>query len=138
MSEDVKITPYNPAKHYWLVTADDTIWSSSVGGSVSADDAAFAAWKAAGNEPTRIGSMSELVEVWRAANIPPYHAVSTYRIVRRIEAAGKSAQAVALLDQHPNLKMRFLTLPTVPADDADAQALVLALGLDPTTILAAE
>lgn len=74
--------------------------------------------------------------------VPPVVAqvqsVSTYRIVRRIEEAGKSVEADTLLAKYPNLKFRFLTIGAVPCDDPDAAMLVRAIGLDPNVILAPE
>lgn len=64
--------------------------------------------------------------------------VSSYRIVRRIEEAGKSVEADALLSRYTHLKFRFLTIGSVPCDDPDAAMLVKAIGLDPAVILAPE
>lgn len=87
--------------------------------------------------------MDELINVLRQANVPPYHRVSSYRIVRRLEAAGVSEQALAVLDAPQNavLKARFYTIDAaggIPADDPDAIALVQAAGGDPASILAPE
>jgi hypothetical protein len=75
--------------------------------------------------------------------VPPYHSVSPYRIVRRLEAAGLAQQALDVIEAPDNavLKARFYTLAGVggiPADDPDAVALVLAAGADPAEILAPE
>lgn len=64
--------------------------------------------------------------------------VTSYAITRRVEAAGKSTEADALLDQNPAAKMRFLTVGSVWNDDELAISLISALGLDPTEILARE
>lgn len=84
--------------------------------------------------------MESLIGVLRAANVPPYHAVTPYRIVRRLEAAGVAAQAIAVLEAPANavLRWRFTTLAGVPADDPDARALIAAAGADPDEILAPE
>lgn len=97
----------------------------------------------AGKGVTSKESEEALVATLRAANVPPYHTVSPYRIVRRLEAAGLSGPALAVLDAPENavLKARFYTLAGaggVPADDPDAIALVQAAGADPAVILAPE
>jgi hypothetical protein len=128
---------YDPRDWYWIVAADESrAYSSVARGFV---DAALA-------DPdriTRIDSMDSLKQVLRAANVPPYHSVSPYRIVRRLEAAGLAQQALGVIEAPDNavLKARFYTLAGVggiPADDPDAVALVLAAGADPAEILAPE
>lgn len=88
-----------------------------------------------------------MIEVLRAANVPPYHRVSVYRIIRRLEEAGLANAALAVIDAPENavLKARFYGLAGsvesgmgVPADDPDAIALVQAAGGDPAAILAQE
>ena len=64
--------------------------------------------------------------------------VSTYRIVRRIEEAGKTAEANALLDSSPALKFRFLTVGHVMSNDENMLQALTVLGLDPDVILAKE
>ncbi len=122
--------PYIPSDWYWIVAGDESkAYSSLQQGFVE-------------NYPvertTRIASMDELIEVLRTANVPPYHSVSSYRIVRRLEAAGLSASALAVLDDPENavLKARFYTLGMIPANDEDAIALVTAAGGNPSEILA--
>ena len=125
---------YDPRNWYWIVGDDEArAWSSAARGYVDIAEA----------DPervTRIDSFDSLVQVLRAANVPPYHSVSPYRIVRRLEAAGVASQAIAVLEQPENavLKWRFTTLTGVPADDPDAIALVQAAGADPAVILAPE
>ncbi|TAK50227.1 MAG: hypothetical protein EPO23_03205 [Xanthobacteraceae bacterium] len=125
---------------YWFIGSDETqVYASKRAAFVAIDDAEYLAWREREGEiEPRVASVDELRDILRAQNVPPYHSVSTYRIVRRIEGLGKSAEAVTLLDQHPTLKMRFLTLQAVAADDADARALIAALALDPEIILAPE
>ena len=131
------MTPYNPFDWFWIVADDETrAWSSA-----SRDYVDVA--QADPDRTTRIGSFDSLVQVLRAANVPPYHAVSPYRIVRRLEAAGIAAQALAVIDAPDNavLKARFYTLTGaggISADDPDAIELVLAAGGDPAVILAPE
>lgn len=128
---------YNPFNWFWIVGNDTAhAYSSAAGGYVDVAQAPE-------DRITRIASMDELIEVLRAANVPPYHSVSPYRIVRRLEAAGLSQQALAAFDAPQNavLKARFYTLAGVggiPADDPDAIALVVAVGADPDVILAPE
>ncbi len=131
------MSEYNPFNWFWIVGDDETrAYSSAAGGYVDVAQAPE-------DRITRIASMDELIEVLRAANVPPYHSVSPYRIVRRLEAAGLSQQALAAIDAPQNavLKARFYTLAGVggvPADDHDAIALVVAAGGDPADILAPE
>jgi len=128
---------YDPHNWFWIIAGDETrAWSSAARGYV---DIA----QADPDRITRIDSMDSLKQVLRAANVPPYHAVSPYRIVRRLEAAGIAAQALAVIDAPGNavLKARFYTLAGaggIPADDPDAIKLVLAAGGDPDVILAPE
>ena len=130
---------YDPRDHYWIVGSDDEqVYASARGAFVSVNDTTYIDWVDNGGTPTRIAALADLKDVLRTANVAPYHQVTSYRIVRRIEAAGLAAAAVALLDQYPTLKMRFLTLPAVPAEDQDARNLVTALGLSPDVILAPE
>jgi len=128
---------YDPRSWFWIVGGDDTrAYSSAARGFV---DVAHA-------DPervTRIDSFESLKQVLRAANVPPYHSVSPYRIVRRLEAAGLAAPALAVLEAPENavLKARFYTLAGaggIQADDPDAIALVQAAGADPAVILAPE
>jgi len=131
------VSEYEPFNWFWIVGDDETrAYSSAAGGYVDVAQAPE-------DRITRIASMDELIEVLRAANVPPYHSVSPYRIVRRLEAAGLSQRALAVLEAPQNavLKARFYTLAGVggiSADDPDAIALVIAAGGDPAEILAPE
>lgn len=131
------MTVYSPSDWYWIVGDDEArAWSSAARDYV---DIA----QADPERVTRIDSFDGLVQVLRAANVPPYHSVSPYRIVRRLEAAGLAAPALAVLEAPENavLKARFYTLAGaggIPADDPDAIALVQAAGADPAVILAPE
>jgi hypothetical protein len=128
---------YNPRAWFWIVTGSG-VYSSAAAAYVSTDDAAYRQFVAAGGIATAIGSEAELQGVLRAANVPPYHGVSTYRIVRRLEDAGLIDAADAALSQDKNLWRRFYTVGTVPADDPNALALLKAVGADPLVILAPE
>ena len=64
--------------------------------------------------------------------------VSTYRIVRRLEAAGLINAADAALAAQPVLFRRFYTAGTLPHDHPDALAFLEAIGADPIAILAPE
>lgn len=64
--------------------------------------------------------------------------VSTYRIVRRLEAAGLIEAADAALDAQPVLFRRFYTAGTIPHDDPDAIAFLQGIGADPVIVLAPE
>lgn len=64
--------------------------------------------------------------------------VSTYRIVRRLEAAGLIDAADAALAGQPVLFRRFYTAGSLPHDDPDAIAFLEGIGADPVAILAPE
>jgi hypothetical protein len=128
---------FDPRDWYWIVGDDESCaYSSAVRGFVDIT-------LADPDRLTRIDSTDSLKQVLRASNVPPYHSVSPYRIVRRLEAAGLAQQALDVIEAPDNavLKARFYTLAGVggiPADDPDAVALVLAAGGDPDVILAPE
>lgn len=123
---------YDPKDWFWIIGSDEwTAYSSATQGMVDA----------ATVDPermTRIDSMESLIGVLRAANVPPYHTVASYRIVRRLEEAGFAEAALQVIDAPENavLKARFYTLGAIPADDTEAIALVEAAGADPAVILA--
>lgn len=63
---------YNPADWYWFVGGDETkVYSSSAGRFVQLGNAAYRAWLAAGNSPTRIVSSDELAEVLANVKVRP-------------------------------------------------------------------
>jgi hypothetical protein len=63
---------YDPSNWYWIVGGNEAqVFSSAAGNYVSANDAAFVAWKADGTMPTRIASKAELGEVLAEARIRP-------------------------------------------------------------------
>lgn len=64
--------------------------------------------------------------------------VSTYCIVRRLEAAGFIDAADAALAAQPVLFRRFYTAGSLAHDDPDATAFLEAIGADPVIILAPE
>ena len=64
--------------------------------------------------------------------------VSTYRIVRRLEAAGLIEAADAALAAPPVLFRRFYTAGSLPHDDPDALVFLGAIGANPLEILAPE
>lgn len=68
----------------------------------------------------------------------PPRRLSAYRIVRRVEEAGKLEAAAAILDANPALKWRFITAGGILVDDPDLIAGLRALGLDPDAVLAPE
>lgn len=128
---------FDPRNWFWIVGDDESRAYSSAAGSYV--DIA----EVSPERITRIDSTDSLKQVLRAANVPPYHSVSPYRIVRRLEAAGLAQQALGVIEAPDNavLKARFYTLAGVggiPADDPDAIALVQAAGADPAVILAPE
>ncbi|MCC0013857.1 MAG: hypothetical protein H6881_08265 [Rhodobiaceae bacterium] len=130
---------YNPFDWYWQINGQSGVYSSAANAVVATGTAAYVAWKAAGNQPTKIASMAELVEVLRAAGVPPYHKVKTYDIVKRLEAVNLAATAMTALRQDPVAYARFFTADSrggVDADAADVRAFLTAVGADPDEILA--
>lgn len=141
----------NPSDWYYLIEGDDTrVWARKRGQFVPVSDTEYIAWKERGEllpsyATTVIPSEAELIALLRRENVPPYHSVLSYRIVRRLEACGPeiSAAALAVLNAPENevLKARFYTLNAIggiPANDPDAIALIQAAGADPAVILAPE
>lgn len=132
---------YNPRGWFWIVAGDESrAFSSAAGSYVDAS-------QADPERTTRIDSEPSMIGVLREANVPPYHRVSVYRIIRRLEEAGLASTALAIIDAPENavLKARFYGLAGsvesgmgIPADDADAISLVQAAGGDPAVILAPE
>lgn len=134
---------------YYAIEGDEEqVWARKRGQFVPVSDELYVAWKERGMRPpqyrtTVIPTEEELIALLRRENVPPYHSVLSYRIVRRLEACGPeiAAAAISVLDAPENaiLKARFYTLDAVggiPADDSDAIALVQACGADPAVILA--
>ncbi len=70
--------------------------------------------------------------------MPPYHKVSTYRILRRLEDVGLIDAAEAALNANRVLWRRFYTVGAINADDADARAFLAAIGADTDATLAPE
>lgn len=132
-------TLYDAKNWYWVIAGDNLqVYASQRVTSVPDSDEGYQNFLADGSLPTRIASMDELIAVLRAANVAPYHTVSSYRIVRRLEEGGYASAALQVIDAPENaiLKARFYTLGTIPADDPDAIAMVIAAGADPDVILA--
>jgi hypothetical protein len=62
---------YNPSNWYWIVAGSTTqVWASARCQYVPVADATYVAWLAAGNLPSRIGSVAELVEVLQQQWMP--------------------------------------------------------------------
>ena len=127
---------YTPFNHYWRVAATDQIYGSAKAAPVAENARAFAEWQAAGGIPTVIADMPSLVEVLRAAAVPPYHKVPTAVIVDRLIEVGRLDAANAALESVPSLKARFYTRAHVFGDNAEARAFLAAIGVDPDAILA--
>lgn len=126
------MTAFDPKDWYWVVAGDEArAWSNTARDYV---DIA----QADPERVTRIGSFDSLVQVLRAANVPPYHKVSTYRILRRLEDAGRIDAAEAALNANRVLWRRFYTVGAINADDADSRAFLAAIGADADAILAPE
>lgn len=65
-----------------------------------------------------------------------YHMVPRYTIIKRLEAAGKFADALAALKSDDLLYEKWQSLLEIRSDDAQARALFTQLGLDPDEMLA--
>lgn len=131
---------YDPSDWYWIVSGSETeVYASARAEYVSSTDLDYLAWIAAGGVPTRIASHEELVDVLRSANVPPYHKVSPYEVVKRLEASGLASDALAALQADPVAYARFFTSPArggIDADAADVRAFLTNIGADPDAILA--
>ncbi len=69
----IRMRDYDPQDHYWIVGGDETrAWSSASGDYVAAGDKAYAAWRDAGGETTRIASEAELYDVLGRAVFDAY------------------------------------------------------------------
>lgn len=131
---------YDPRDWYWDVVDHDParVYASARAAFVAVDDKAYVAWRAAGYIPTRVASFDKLVDVLRASSVPPYHKVSTYRILRRLEDAGLIDVADAALNANRTLFRRFYTVGAISADEPDAREFLKKIGADPDAILAPE
>jgi hypothetical protein len=138
---DARWQEYVAHDWYWIVGGDETrVYASARQAFVPAGDAVYSAWLDDGHLPTRIASMADLEDVLRAANVPPYHRVAKSTIVRRLQEAGKLAEASAALNADLYARERWYApdRPAVNADDPEALALLQAIGADPAVILARE
>lgn len=130
---------YDPKDWYWVVGGDESrVFSSAVGDYIQPDAATYVAFLDDGNSPTRILNEAELGEVLRAANVPPFHRVSPYTIVTRLQAAGIAEIAMAALQQDPVAYARFFTAESrggIDADATDVRAFLAAVGADVDAVL---
>ena len=132
---------YNPLDWYWDVTGKTGIYSSARQAYVPKTDDVYKAWLADGGIATKLNSEDELVGVLQNAKVPPYHKVSPYVIVQRLQVVGLAEQAMTALQQDPVSYARFFTSPSrggVDAGAADVRAFLAAVGADPDVILAPE
>jgi len=129
---------YDPRDWYWIVAGDEAqVYSSKCAAMVPVNDPAYVVWLSVGGVPTRIDTMESLVEVLRAANVAPYHQVSTRVIVDRLETAGKLLEARSALDAADlYTRERWNNRQVINADDPAAVGLLQTIGLDPGVILA--
>lgn len=139
------MTEYDPANHYWIVAgATSALWSSAAAAYVPADDPTHLAWGAAGGHPTRIAAEAELDAVLEAAGLgeraphPPRRQVLKSVIIGRLIAAGRIGAARTALESDAALYARWWApdRPAIHHDDADALALLAAIGADAATIMA--
>ena len=55
---------YLKANWYWYVEGDESqVWSSAAGGYVPITNTDFIAWSKDGTEPTKIGSLNDMLEI---------------------------------------------------------------------------
>jgi hypothetical protein len=128
---------YDPKNWYWIVANDTSrAWSSAANAYVLAADAMFLAWLADGNVPTAIDTEENLWDVMRAANVPPFHSISTSALVARLEASGKADAADEYMSTHRPLRRRFYTVGRFFADDPDLNAMLDAISADVSVLLA--
>lgn len=65
-----------------------------------------------------------------------YHMVSRYKIIKRLEAANKFNEALAVLKSDDLLYEKWQSLLEVRSDDTQARELFISIGLDPDVMLA--
>lgn len=117
----------------YQLTAGDVVMRTSDGASIpndpaNRDRAEYEAWLTAGNTPDPHVPSPALRRL-----------VPKSLVVERLHAAGKLAAAKAALDADLYARERWYApdRPAVYTDDAEAVALLLAIGADPAAILAA-
>lgn len=151
------MTIYDPFNWFWIVGDNETrFWSSAARAYVEElpDDwfptiqAAVSALDPIDGNPedmficTRIGSESELDEVLAAYGLlgPTARRKVRKSIVQaRLIAVGKMGEAYTVLTANPIFFARWFAPdhPEVYADDPDAIALLIAIGANPESIMAA-
>lgn len=126
---------YDPRNWFWIVSGDEQrAFSSAVGAYVDAsqDDP---------ERTTRIDSEASMIDVLRAANVPPYHRVAKSTIISRLTDE-QLAAATAAFNQPENLRLRERWYapdqPAINANDQESIAFVQAIGADPAVVLAPE
>src|SRR3569833_548410 len=100
------IPEYDPRNWFWFIGGDETqVYSSAVAAYVKTASADL-------SRVSRANTESDVFESLRRENVPPFHRVSVYRIVRRLEDAGLADAALAVIDAPANavLKARFYGL----------------------------
>jgi len=130
----------NPFDHYWLVDErPGEVYASARQQYVPDTDPDYLARAADPvSPPSRVATEEELVEVLRRFGVPPYHQVSTFTLVGRLDAAGLLALAEAALDQDPSQKWRFSQATYVDADHPEVIGLLTAIGANVAEMLAPE
>lgn len=68
----------------------------------------------------------------------PIQTVSTYRMVKRLEEAGKLEEANAALETNLSAKARFYTIGSIKVNDPETLAMLDYIGADPKVIMAPE
>jgi hypothetical protein len=136
--------PFNPADWYWLVGSDETqVWSSARATYVPVSDDAYGQWALLA-QPTHVADEAALLDVLRrlhpagiGALGPRYVPLSVIR--ERVTAADKWTEFATAIDSLPAAdRWHLLSLAEgVASDDAQAIALLSAIGCEPTEILAA-
>ena len=97
--------PYVPGNWYWVVGADSTrVFSSAGAACVPVTDAAYLAWIAAGNGPSKIETEDALWEVLSLAypaGIPPDNTTAQDKL-KSIRITGMDQVAMKIAFNHEN------------------------------------
>ncbi|AEI03024.1 hypothetical protein OCA5_c18880 [Afipia carboxidovorans OM5] len=80
-------------------------------------------------------TMNDLITLFREQSVPPYHRIEKSIILSRLGDA-KSELAFAIATVGQRLRWNAPDKPWVNADDPEMKAIIIAIGEDPTTVLA--
>lgn len=86
---------YTPGNWYWIVGGSSSqVYSSAVNNFVPVSDAAYSAWLAVGNTPTKIDTIQNLADVLDAAgkSLPPSTQISDAQRQKLFDAVPRAVQ----------------------------------------------